>query len=66
MTVPNYDMKNSLNCLLLENVLLNDENVDMLVRLQGIDELARIMMEQPVKSELEDESQWQYTPQFVN
>ena len=66
MTVPNYDMKNSLNCLLLENVLLNDENVDMLVRLQGIDELARIVMEQPVKSELEDESQWQYTPQFVN
>ena len=66
MTVPNYDMKSSLNCLLLECVLLNDENVDMLVRLQGIDELARIMMEQPVKSELEDESQWQYTPQFVN
>ena len=66
MTVPNYDMKNSLNCLLLENVLLNDENVDLLVRLQGIDELARIVMEQPVKSELEDESQWQYTPQFVN
>ena len=56
MTVPSYDMKSSLNCLLLECVLLNDENVEMLVRLQGVDELARIMIDQAIRSELEDES----------
>ena len=58
MTVPSYDMKSSLNCLLLECVLLNDKNVEMLVRLQGVDELARIMIDQAIRSELEDESQW--------
>jgi len=51
--VQSYDLQNSLLCSLLESILVNTQNVDSIVKLNGISDIARIMQEQPMPSELE-------------
>lgn len=60
-----YDELNYLNCILLEGLLLNDYSNDTLVKMQGIADLARIMQEQPMPSEVEND-QFTYTAKFIN
>jgi len=49
--------------MVLEPLLINDLNHDMMMKLNGMIDLTRIMMEQPLPSEI---SNFEYTPKFVN
>ena len=65
LNIQQYDELNCLNCNLLEGVVLNDQSNNMLVQMQGISDLARIMQEQPMPSEVENE-EFTYTAKFMN
>ena len=59
-----YDQQNALQCSILENILLNNQNVKQLTEMRGLADLARLMQEQPLASELDGE--FEYNSQFVN
>ena len=60
MNVKKYDLYNSLNLELLNGVLLNDTCLNQFVGLNGVAELGRIVQEQPMPSEMDDD--WDYGP----
>jgi len=49
--------------MVLEPLLINDLNHEMAMKLNGMIDLCRIMMEQPLPSEIPD---FEYSPKFVN
>ena len=59
-----YDLSNSLQCGILECILLNNQIVDEFVKVGGMPDIARIVQEQPMPSELEDE--FEYNSNYVN
>ena len=63
MDIETYDQNNAMLLMVLEPLLINDLNHDMALKLNGMVDMCRIMMEQPVPSELKG---FEYNKKFCN
>ena len=52
----------------LEPLLVNSLNLDMVLKLNGMSDICKIIMEQPMPTDINTKGAdvWQYTPQFIN
>ena len=62
--VQNYDLINYLLLIILENILVNNRNVELFKQYSGVADIARIVQEQPMPSEMDEE--FQYNSTHVN
>lgn len=63
MDIETYDQNNAMLLMLLEPLLINDLNHDMSLKLNGMVDITRLMMEQPVPSEIKG---FEYNKKYVN
>lgn len=66
MDIETYDQNNAMLLMVLEPLLINDLNHDMALKLNGMVDMCRIMMEQPLPSEIQPKGSFEYNKKYVN
>ena len=52
--------------MILDPILINEKNLLELQQLTGTEDIAKLMMEQPMPSEIDNPDDWDYSKKYVN